>query len=226
MEEINQSFSKDFSAVKLYLDDLGQIIEILKKEGFKEISITTPTHKYAENELGKITRGSYIEEIIAHDPFHISIKFTEKYGKGGRIYSGTDTAKAIGLIQKLGSLLLTRKRLFFSFISSNFFIFPLIFAIEALALLLEAFHKIDRTQMLIIILLDLVILFPLIFLSAGYLFKKNYFFYKKREDQPTFWVRKKDDIIAGSLIAIPSAIVGAIIGAILGAIITAKYLQK
>jgi len=98
MEKITKSTRKNFPPVKLYLDDLVQIIEILESNEFKNVEISTDTHKFSKEELPLITNP--VSEIKSHVPFYISIKFNDSFGEGIRIYSGSDSTLAEGIIQK------------------------------------------------------------------------------------------------------------------------------
>lgn len=221
MEKINQPIRKKFPQVKLYLDDLKRITEILKNQGFKKIEIATTTNKYSSDEIAMIPAKTPVSEIKAYDPFYISVNFNKSFGKGVSIYSDTDSAIAEGIVQKIGLILLNRKRKIFSILVKTWVVYTLFILIQALAYFLKAKGTIQTLTMFLIILGAIIYdAFFGFLLDSGILFRKNVFYYKNREEQPSFWIRKKDDII----LAILSAIVGSIL-TIAATIIILKFVK-
>lgn len=210
MEKINQSIRKNFPQVKFYLDDLTKIIDILEDNNFKKIEISTSTHKYSKEELVNIPNSDSISKISSSDPFYISIDFNESDGDGVYIYSGIDSALAEGIIQKLGKVLLVRKRILF-YISKHWVALLVIILMYSIASYLFVKEIIERRTFSSLLIVAFIIYSLLILLNSGILFRKNISYYKNRVDQPSFWSRKKDEIIVGIITAIITVIITVIV---------------
>jgi hypothetical protein len=200
MEKITKSISKNFPPVKLYLDDLIQIIEILESNDFNNIEILTASHKFSKEELPLITYP--ISEIKSHGPFYISIRFNDNFGEGIRIYSGSDSTLAEGIIQKLGKIFLPRKRTSILLFSNIWVALTIQFLLFISASFLYFGKKIDQQFYFSICIGGLLLSLFFGALDSGKLVKKNIFNYYKKVDQPSFWIRKKDEILVGIIVAI------------------------
>lgn len=211
MEKINQSIRKKFPQVKLYLDDLTRIIDILEDNNFKMIEISTSTHKYGKEELAIIPNSSSISEITSHDPFYFSIDFNDGFGDGICIYSGSDSVLAEGIIQKLGKIFLIRRR-FFPFLVTKYWVaIGIQFIIILFCFYFLAHAKISVSTYFILCFGGVILALFLMFLDSGKLIRKNIFYYKKKDDQPSFWIRKKDEIIVGLIVALVSVTITVIV---------------
>lgn len=207
MEKINQSIRKKFPQVKFYLDDLTKIIDILEDNNFKKIEISTSTHKYSKEELVNIPNSDSISEIRSNDPFYFSIDFNHSFGAGVSIYAGNDSVLAEGIIQKVGRVLFSRKRLIHSYISKLWFALVVLLLTESIALYLYGKEKIVGGTLLLLFIVAFIIYSLSVLLDSGKLFRKNIFYYKNRDDQPSFWSRKKDEIVLGIIIIIITVII-------------------
>lgn len=207
MEKINQSIRKKFPQVRFYLDDLTKIIDILEDNNFKKIEISTFTHKYSKEELANIPNSDSISEIRSNDPFYLSIDFNHSFGAGVSIYAGNDSVLAEGIIQKVGRVLLSRKRIFHFYISKFWFALVVLFLTQSIASYLFVKEKIEGRSLFLIILVAISIYSLSMLLDSGKLFRKNIFYYNNRDDQPSFWSRKKDEIILGFIIVIITIII-------------------
>jgi hypothetical protein len=202
MEKINQSIRKNFPQVKLYLDDLIKIIDILEDNNFKKIEISTNTHKYCKEELKDIPYSDSISQVESKDPFYISITFNNGFGPGVNIRTGNDSILAEGIIQKIGRVLLSRKRSIHYYISK----FWVALLIEILILTPSVYFILKKditlSTFFLITFCVMAINFFCMLIDSGRIFRKNIFFYKIKEEQPNFWTRKKDEIIVGIIVAI------------------------
>lgn len=207
MEKINKPLSKQFPSVILYLNDLVEIIGVLRNENFKKIDIITPTHKYNDTELAKIPIATPIIEIKSYGVFYISINFNNSFGDGVRIYTDTDSSLAEGVMQKIEKILIARKRKIFSLTAKTGLVIVVFFIIQILAYFFNAKSIINEFTKNLIILVAFIFYIFSIVIDSGKLFRKNYFYYKNREDQPGFWDRNKDQILIKLMIIIITAII-------------------
>ena len=117
MKKKNHSISRWLPPLKIYLDDIEKIVGILKDEGFSDIKIETEDHQCNEQQIVELDEKEQISQIYSHQPLYISISFDDH----ARIYTGTNTALAQGIVVKLKNLLRKRVRKFFSLISKKWF---------------------------------------------------------------------------------------------------------
>jgi hypothetical protein len=207
MEKIIHPIRKTYYPIKFYLDDLEKIVEILKEENFLEIVIKTKKNKYNNTEIAQMGAGETIDEISSRNgDLYISINFDNNFDGKNSIYINKDFALAEGIIQKIGNILLSRKRKVFSVISSNWFL-PVICVFTSVFIGLLNIEKIINDKQGALFFLINLIFVIIIMVCVAKFSKGNIFYYKRKNNLHNFFIRNKDQI----WIVIISSILGAVI---------------
>lgn len=211
MKKIHHPIRKELPPVKLYLDDIDEIIDILKEEKFSNIEIKTINNQYEDEELKNINLSEPLSEISSHKPIYITISFNSGFGPGINIYTETDTALAYGVVKKIENLFKKRVRKIFSIITkANFALCFFLFAL-AVANLLNIIDIITETTKWLILLLAAIFFGISMLLDSGKLLKKNIIILKRKKEQLNFWSRNKDQITVNIIVYIIATIISAII---------------
>ena len=126
MEKITHHVFKEFKFVKLYLDDLGKIYEILKEDGFNEIKFKTQNFELDFDELKNLDPKEELMEIYSYKPFYFKIDFS--YRENVSLYVDRDNSFALGLADRVGKILKSQKRYILNFIINFWFSFIIFFA--------------------------------------------------------------------------------------------------
>lgn len=211
MKKKYHSITKKIAPVKLFLDEIEKITEILQEEKFSDIKIDTIDNQYEHNELKDIKPTETITAISASTPIYISITFEQSYGEGVRLYAATNTALAHGVIEKIETVMLPRVRKFFTQFSKG--ITALAFFIAAMS----APYLFDDTLIRILsgVLFLILYLFS-ITLKTGKLVRINIIHLKKRQEQQNFWQINRDKILVGIVVGIIVAIFSSYLGYLVG----------
>jgi hypothetical protein len=207
MKKINHSISREMPKVKLYIDDIEKILEILKEENFSDIKIETTNSEYNESEVNSIEPTESLLNISSHNPLYISITFNSSYGEGVRIYTDTDTALAYGVINKIETLLKRKRRIIFSIARRPWFAFSFLVVGQAIVFALRAKEIITSVTFWLIILGIMIFYVILLFLDLGKIPRTNIISIKRKKDRISFWFRNKDQILVGIIVAIITAII-------------------
>jgi len=208
MEKIKKSISKIFPYVKLYRDDIDELIEILEENKFKDIEIRTGNYKLNSSEIEKLKERKISNiQISAYDPFFISVELNSRYGSNGaRVYTSEDSTIALGVIGKISQLFKKNRRFILTLTTTPWFALSVVMAGQILAILLKKFF--DNTPLFITLLICSYAFFLFaFFLDSGYLFSKNLVILDYRIDRPNFWIRNKDKLLITLLTVILTALV-------------------
>ncbi|MFY7735078.1 MAG: hypothetical protein ACOVSR_16495 [Bacteroidia bacterium] len=214
MKKINQSISRKYLPVKIYLDDLDQIVTLFNENNIK-YSLETDNYKYESlEELIISNKEKEIKSLkIKTDEPYITIEFTKLWTQ---IYFSSDEPFVTGLFHKINSIINNTKRLFPFFYSYYF-----VWTMNIFLLLINIINKDGRlfpeyidTSIFILYFLWLprVLYIRLVKHSSIQLLKK--------EHVSNFFHRKRDDLI----LALVSGLFGAILG-VLATILTTKFLK-
>jgi len=205
MKKLKQSIRKEYPQVILYLDDLTSILSILDENWFENIEIETNKYSYNKDEITIIKPEEQIKEIRSTKPVYFSLSFENSRWAGKpTIYIWNNSALSLGISQEIGNILYSWKRSFFHLLTS-----PLIVWIFCnLIIYLFAFNlwqiKIPyiRYIFLIGILLTFLLLVWCAIISTTSIVKNNIFYYQNKNELPNFFVKNKDNLLTGCIIAI------------------------
>jgi len=217
MEKKIPSRTEKLRPVKLYLDDLEQIVSILKVES-NEVKIETDEYKYESLEELVGNRKETIYELklgsgrSVWSPVKLSL---DKYFV--ELFISEDEPRLRGLFEKIKEILVKRERVYRRLVSP---IFSLIFSVFSLTIIIV--NKFLYPLPLIILPFLYFIIIPsattisLIIVVWLNMEKGKYsiIVLKHRSDQVSFWKRNKDQV----LLLIIGTVIGAVI-TVLGTII-------
>jgi len=202
MEKITKNASKKFPFVKIHLEDIEEIIEILENEGIKDIKLETKDYSFNKNEIKDIKENQISSlRISSHTPSYFYINFNSYEVK---IYSEKDTSKALGLIEKIGLILHKKKKTLINLLCSIWFAIIIQLLIITISIIIS--KKFENETLFFI---GMVLSF-LIFMTISYFSTKNkssiVLEYKK--DSPNYWIRNKDKIITNLLFTAIGTVIG------------------
>ncbi|MGD9117469.1 MAG: hypothetical protein PVJ08_01880 [Dehalococcoidia bacterium] len=218
MREFNQPIKKWLPPVKLYLDDLKKIYEILA-EKVESIKFKTEDYELEDiNELGDLGNKLHNLIIKCSDP-DITLEFNRARAK---IYFDEDTEYNRAILSAIEAIILQRSNLLVRVLSN-----PLCFLFAIMLLLFSIFLISAQEDMtsalgwLSIVLLLFSIIASIMSLRYSFLEYSTIMLYTKREEvssskkeEAPSWKRK--DLI---IIAIMAAILGALIGSLITALV-------
>jgi hypothetical protein len=116
MEKIRDSVNKELPPLRLYLDDLREVFEVLSKHRAKNIEILTCGYKVTNvDELGKLPEEQTRELYINSSEPYLHIWLTQSTGK---IYTGDDSIESEGLASRIEKILL-RGKIFYPYLPKN-----------------------------------------------------------------------------------------------------------
>lgn len=205
MEKNVYSKSLKILPVKIYLEDLDEIISILNEDGSRKIEIKTREYKLTPDEFKQKYKDENLNylEINSNNPY-INVDFG--YSNGVRIYSGDDSASSVGIIEKIKNIVKPKRKIFNLFLGRNNYNFSIIFILCWFLILLFFNHLATKEFYLVGFIVYIV--FSALFMLP--LFNRNNIIVSNKKDRPSFFIRKSDDLV----IAIISAFLGGVIGAI------------
>lgn len=210
MQKIEDSITKSYLPVKIYIDQIEEIANLFKENNI-EYTLQTDHYKYDSfSELINSSKETTIKmlKINTHSPY-ISIELNKRWAN---LYTSSNKTFTAGIFYKIDKIL-TDSRRFLSFFYSYYFIFSaniIIFLSNLLSKKWQLYPEyIDNT---------LNIIWFLWLIKIIYVRYNHHALIQlvKKGNAPNFFQRKKDDLIL--------ALVSGSIGAILGAIIT-KYVH-
>ena len=205
MEKNVYSKSLKILPVKVYLEDLDEIISILNEDGSGKIEIKTREYKLTPDEFKQKYKDENLNylEIKSSNPY-INVDFD--YSNGVRIYSGDDSASSVGIIEKIKNIVKPKRKIFNLFLGRNNYNLNIIFILCWLIILLFFNHLANKESYLVGVVVYIV--FSALFMLP--LFNRNNIIVSNKKDRPSFFIRKSDDLV----IAIISAFLGGVMGAI------------
>jgi len=203
MEKISDSISKDLPPLRLHLDELREVYEVLSKYSKEAATIETCGYRISNlDELGKLPVEQTNELYINSRNPYLQIRLTQTHGK---IYVGDGNIESEGLASRIEKILLQGKILYPALPKSNWISFLLGLPC-GLGIILE--NKILVIVGGIIILVNIIWgLLHFSFVTKRY----NTIVFKLRKETPSFWKRNKDELVM--------LIVGTIIGVVVTKVI-------
>lgn len=206
MEKIINSKSLQILPVKIYLDDLEKVINILNEDESKEIEIRTKEYKLTLDEL----KNKYLNESLNYLEIHrsnpyLTVEFNYGFSNNGvRIYSNDNSSSSIGIIEKIKNII-KPKRKFFNLLlgkyNINLSVLYVIFWIISGIFFKELITKDNYIiSFLLYFTLSAMLMIPF--------FNKNSIILNYKRNRLNFFIRKKDDLF----LIIISTIIGYLIG--------------
>lgn len=206
MKKRPQNFSQDFKMPHLFREDLEDIENIIKDLSPREFKFETKDFEY--NSIQEISKDFMVVNdfhVQTQSPY-ISIDFR---GSSARIYSGDDDIKTIGVVKKIADIISKRERVFLWYLSNSApFIVPALF-FSFILLLASTVHKEVKPSVVWYIIVSTAFLLSGLWGVIGIRSTlKNFslieFVYRK--NKPSFFLRNKDQIIVGIIVAIISVV--------------------
>lgn len=206
MEPIDQSISQDHLPLKLFLDDLERIEQILKDscssatfetEGFRFGSLEELTSKIKKSRLETL-------HIKVNSPY-VTIELTKNWA---RLYVGSSKDQSAGIFFKIEQILSARVRplkWLYSYIFVSVLTVGCLFLSNIIPL---------KTDIRIVLSLYLILLAWLLWVAYIRLRHHSTIVLKRKEEQGSFIERNKDNLAVAVIAAIAGAFL-AIIGTIL-----------
>jgi hypothetical protein len=204
------SLTRKLGPIVIYSDDLRAIAEIIT-EASKSVSISlkSKSDEYEFDSVAELEKLGDLEETVFHNAeissrgdIYITVSLNPFQA---RIYLSEDNTYGRGLLEKIQEILQPKNKYIFFFFLTPIFSWPLfLFGISLYV----------KSKWISII----IILVALGWFAVGYKvsFKQYCTIYtKKRQEMPSFFKRKKDDLILAAI----SGIIGAIFGALAIAIL-------
>lgn len=215
MEKISKPIIKQVGAIRLYLGDLIEVIDLIKKDGgFTDIKLTTEEHEYTSDEISNIGKNEIISKISGHTPFYLLIEFNSSLGKGIRIYASEDTVQAEGLVAKIEKLFLKNRRNIYCLLTNGRIVFALYLLCQVAYVYLSITATLGTKDFVILFAPWIILYILYLVLGNGKMFKKNIIYLKKEKEIDNFFIRNKDRLLVNIL----SAVIGGLIGFFLGKI--------
>jgi len=205
MKKIQKPLSKELPPVKIYLDDLKQIYEILK-EKVKSIEITTEDYEVDDiNQLKNLDskKLNYLS-MECSDP-HITIEFDSS---SASIYFAEDSTYNRGILSEIEEIL-TKRRVFLGrFLASNWAfglngMFVGFFFFAMVSIIRSNFMSAGWLFLALLLLFCILMVLQFRFALRGY----STIVLSERRELVSFWKRNSDQI----LVAIIAAIIGSLI---------------
>jgi hypothetical protein len=203
MKRIKKPISKELPPVKLYLDDLKHIYEILK-ERVKSIEITTEDYEVEDiNQLKNLEIKKLHRLSIECSNPYITIEF---HPSSASIYFAEDSTYNRGILSEIEDIISKRKVFLGRFLTSfwaNFLIGGLIGGSFIGMLVMP------KTYAWLFLALELIFILSMIFLWRFAFRSYSTIILLERKEESSFWKRNRDQIfiviigaIAGSLVTI------------------------
>jgi hypothetical protein len=210
MEKLPKIIYETLPPIKLYLDELNEIIDLLKEHYGDKIEIRTKDYKFNDVDV--------LQQLDAAKIHHLEISAGEKWYSGEiemelkrndvKIICKQDTPTNRGIVAKLKDLLLKRKRL----VNTYRRFWPLGILIPAgVVTLVTTRYSVNLPRLVSAGLGALgMLLFNLWIILADYRYH-TVIIPKLKRDAPSFWTRNKDQIWL--------VVIGAIVGTIITSIV-------
>lgn len=218
MKKIDKSLSKDYLPVKLYLDDLEQIDEIMK-EASTSLSFETEDFKFDSiEELKNNLKKAQINELhVKSSSPYITIDFTRMWA---RVYVSSSETSSAGIFFRLDQIISNRTRIL-KWLYSFYFIWVTnisVWLISGTFGLTFISSRMNPYTSITLTALSSMWLFWVLFIRLR---SHSIIFLTHRGSEKPFLQRNKDNLI----LAIISAILGAILG-IAGTLIANQFQNK
>lgn len=202
MKKKERSIIQVLKPVKLYYNDLVELVNILKEVN-PDIRIETDSYTLdnIEELLGMDDELITVLKMSINDPY-FSIDFEPDYAS---IYASDDTFILRGLFEKVKKILMDKRRKLF-FLYQNSFFPGLMTGLSMLPLA----AGIEENNIYLIISGFILLITSIIFWKKTHTIrfsKYSMIYLSKSIEFPSFWKRRKDDIF----LAVISAVIGALL---------------
>lgn len=225
MKKLDKPLGRDLPPTKLFLDDIIEIIDILKTNSFEDINLILEGYEFTPDELEKVikkinTDHVYNIKITARNPY---FTFEIRDNFCPEIYVADSSAKAVGVVKLIEEIVTKNKRLLYKVMTNDFF-YSLIGALTVLfglgigllitKLLGKLFYLSESIKGTIII--GFIFFLLIVGLkSTSIKLKPNLIILKKKSDVHFFWERNRDYIFAEIIIRNMPKLVLLIIGGLI-----------
>jgi hypothetical protein len=210
MKKKTSCLTKRFSASILYLDDLEEIVSILRKST-EEITIICGEYEYESlDELVKHLNADKCQglEISTKSPY-VHIEINRQAIDKNVLYVGSDNREGKIIYYEICEVLLKKIRLLSHVFNKYFlwFVFTTLCILAPLAGLIKKHPVFSQAGLAIPITLLMLILVSFYFVFGP----ATKIYLKRRSERSNFFVRKKDDLLL--------LVVGATIGAVITVVV-------
>jgi hypothetical protein len=222
MEEIKPTmiFSR-MPRVKIYFEDLENIIRILETEKSSKISLIYGNKLFDFTEIDKLNvdRVSSLEIRASYPNYlHVSITLDED---GVKIYCSENTTQMQGVVKQIEDTLKSKLRFLSSFTKTILFrgLFGSIIGVALYFNILGIYRAFKNTDINPLFLFGWILTSILFWFFSFLDYNKTIVFLKSKNSYQNIFARNRDQIFVGLFVGIPSAVFGAIIGFLIAKII-------
>lgn len=208
MEKIRDCISKDLPPLRLYRDEVQDLITFLSSHCKESILIETCGYRLeSPDEFSQlpVERTNYLF-VMSRKPY-IQVRLTQT---GGDLYIGDGSIESEGLASHIEEILLRGKILYPDILNNRWVTFLISFTLP-IVIILSNNNLIRAIAALALLGFGVWMLWDYYFLTKRF----NTIIFKHRKEAPNFLKRKKDEII----ILVIGAIIGAIITVLTGLIL-------
>ena len=205
MKKINHSLRRSVTPVKIYFYDVTNIIDLLNEVEPRTLEISTKDHILSLEELKKLEKDeiNYLQ-ITCHDP-HICLEFnSSSIINDVNIFVGEESTLVIGLANRIIDILKKRRKFITRFQNQTYawgLMALYIFVMIVSGVVLEKNNFLNvlfgAYAFVLFVLIQILYALPSI--------QKNIIVLDVKNNRPSFYKRKKDEI----LLVIISAAIGA-----------------
>lgn len=203
MRELKKSISVDFPPVRLYLDDVEQLFNILKKRA-KSVNIETEKYELDDVAHLKEIKSDKIHKLtLSSSNPYISIDFESD---SARVYISEDTTLNRGILSEIEDVIKRcRRRIAHIFHKSH----PEFYLSAVAALSVLQVHEYMKGWLFgaFTALIITPIVLGIIFYCKIDFYQYSTIILSERHGQDTFFKRNRDGIVVGIIVAIITAVV-------------------
>jgi hypothetical protein len=206
MERVVESYGESYLAVVLYLDDLNEMVEILK-EVSKDVNIVMGGYKLnglpEARQVGREVTFSC--ELTAHRPF-IAVHLAPD---DVRLFIEKDDVVSRGAFEKIRAILRGRRAPFAWLSNSHWVAWGL--TIPAAGFWWALFSGLEQRNSYSILLGLIGVVFYFGLVRWGFILDRKrhtIIHLRRRVEVPSFWQRNKDKIIVGTSLSLIGLIIG------------------
>lgn len=219
MEKIQKEKTKEFPYVKLYLEDIREILSVLNESGISDPCLLFGDTRVNESEIESLPfKKVYSMSISAYDPVVplrnlFSLDISQNCLEQVRIHV-EDTVIGNGLLLKVGDVLKRKRRLFlWLFFSQGVHLFPPICFFAPIVVIETIFLSLGYS---LLFCFSLLIIYYIFFTSADFFIRKNLILIESRLNYQNFFIRNKDALGVNLLCTIIGVVLGFFLGKFLG----------
>ncbi len=195
MEKIQKEKTKELPYVKLYLEDIREILSVLNESGISDPRLLFGDTRVNESEIESLPfKKAYSMSISAYDPvtslrnlfsLDISQNCLEQV-----IIHVEDTVIGNGLLLKVEDVLKRKRRLFlWLFFSRGAHLFPLVCFCAPIVVMGTIFLSLGYSSLFCF---SLLIIYYIFLISVNFFINKNIILLESRLNYQNFFIRNKD----------------------------------